>query len=185
MEVRVQVNEVDVPQLAIDQEALVSFDSLPDASTTGTVSWIAPTGTDSNGVVTYDVDIELPSRPKHLKLGMTATADIIVLEAADVVSVPNAAVKSDNGKKYVNVLKGQRVEKVDVEVGLSNDARTVIKRGLSAGDVVVTSTVTAETEQGGMGLLPPMSGGQGGPPPGMGSGRAPGAQGGSPSGGGN
>ena len=49
------VDEVDVAQLAEGQAAHLSFDALPDEEVAGTVTYIAPSSTNIGGAVAYGV----------------------------------------------------------------------------------------------------------------------------------
>jgi multidrug efflux pump subunit AcrA (membrane-fusion protein) len=77
---------------------------------------------------------------------MTANASIVVREVADVLIVPNWAIRLDreSGDAFVNRLRADgEVEEVVVETGLRNEQVSELLSGLEAGDVVV---VTDERE---------------------------------------
>jgi len=159
LKVRVAVNEVDMPRLAVSQAATVAFDAVTGLVLTGEVSWIAPTGVSTQGVVTYDVDIELAEQDPRLRPDMTASADIITQRKDDVLVVSNAAVKVDGSQKYVDVLtEGGRTTRANITVGATTDTTTEIVSGLEEGATVVIGAV-AEEPQGGMRFAPPGMGG--------------------------
>lgn len=103
---RVAINEVDLRGVKVGQAALVTFDALPGVEATGKVSAIAPTGTSSNGVVNYDVDVTLAAIPAGLRTDMSCSADIKTAARSGVLVVPSSAVKTENGKRYVMVVDG-------------------------------------------------------------------------------
>jgi RND family efflux transporter MFP subunit len=172
LEVEVSVSEADITSVAVEQTATVTFDAISDTTFEGTVRSISPNGTTSSGVVSYTVRLSLKNPDGRLKPAMTATADIATQVATDVVTVPSAAVKTDNGSKYVVVVKNGVSTNQNVTVGVSDDTNTEIKTGVSQGDTVVTgSTTTASTTSssstksgGGAGMM--LGGGTGGPPSG-------------------
>ena len=136
-------NEVDVVKIALGQKVVITFDALPNFSATGKVASIDTVSTTSQGVVSYGVKIALDTNDDSIKPGMSASMNIITNVKQDVLMVPNAAVKTQGGAKYVQVLVNGVLQQKPVTVGLANDTDTEIITGLSAGDDVVTQTITS------------------------------------------
>lgn len=162
--VQLTVNELDLPSLEVGQRADIEFDALPDLTATGRVIEIADEGTNTQGVVTFDVWISLDVADDALRPQMSAAATIVTSVAHDVLIVPNAAVKTDgDGGYYVEVLDAGASEprRVTVEIGLTNATETQIVSGLAEGDAVVTQTLDGETESDSSGgiMMPGMGGG--------------------------
>ncbi|HEX9093749.1 MAG TPA: efflux RND transporter periplasmic adaptor subunit [Coriobacteriia bacterium] len=166
---RVQVNEVDLVKVQLGQHAAVQFDALPGGDVSGTVSAISPTGTNTQGVVTYDVDVTLSAIDPRLKPNMSCTVEISIETKENALVVPTSAVKSDasTGKKYVSVVSadGLQFSNVEVSVGIAVGTSTEILTGLTEGQTVVTSTAsstsgtTGGNQRGGMGGMGAMFGG--------------------------
>jgi RND family efflux transporter MFP subunit len=158
------VNEVDLVKVALGATSTVIFDSLPDATTTGTVSAISPTGANNSGVVTYNVDITLLTIDPRLRPGMSCSADILVSEIKDALVVPSAAVKSANGKQTVQVfdIGGTAPRTVNVTIGAVVGTQTRVLSGLKEGEYVVTGSASStggSSSGGGMGGIGAMMGG--------------------------
>jgi HlyD family secretion protein len=98
----VGIDELDIPKVALDQEAQILVEALPDAAFTGKVVSIADEGTASNGVASFDVTIVLADAD-NLKVGMSAEASIMTAKKTDALYVPVEAVQSSQGKYYVMV----------------------------------------------------------------------------------
>lgn len=153
----VNVAEVDSPKVKVGQKATITFDALSGKSFTGIVVEIDTTGTVSSGVTTYTALIELDSTNSDIFPNMNATANIITNVDDNVLLVPSAAVSTLGTNSTVRVLKNGQITTVDVATGDSSDSQTVIKSGLSEGDVVVTSAIpTTSTTQS---TTSPFSGG--------------------------
>lgn len=139
--ITVSVDEIDIDQIALGQAVEVSVDALPDTAVSGTISEIAPTSASSGGVVTYLVTINIDAAQEiDLRPGMSASASIVVDEVADVLTVPNWAIRlnRETGEAFVNVLQADgTIEEVVVETGLRNEQFSQVLAGLSAGDTVV------------------------------------------------
>ncbi len=71
------LNEIDVSRIEVGDTAIITFDSLPDVTSSGTVVRISPKATPGSGV-NYTVVIELDEIPEKLRWGMTAFVDIEV-----------------------------------------------------------------------------------------------------------
>jgi HlyD family secretion protein len=93
MEARVNVNENDVINVHVGQEARISVDAYPDKVIRGVVREIASTATTKNAgsqeeVTNFEVKISIPDRSLHLRPGMSATADVETATVANAVVVP-------------------------------------------------------------------------------------------------
>lgn len=139
--ITVSVDEIDIDEIALGQEVEVTVDALPDTAVSGTIAEIAPTSATSGGVVTYLVTINIDSaQSDELRPGMSASASIVVDEVADVLTVPNWAIRlnRETGEAFVNLLQADgTIEEVVVETGLRNEQFSEVLSGLSADDTVV------------------------------------------------
>ncbi len=139
--ITVSVDEIDIDEIALGQEVEVSVDALPDMAVSGTISEIAPTSASSGGVVTYLVTINIDTAQSDaLRPGMSASASIVVDEVANVLIVPNWAIRlnRETGEAFVNLLQADgTIEEVVVETGLRNEQFSEVLAGLSAGNTVV------------------------------------------------
>src|SRR5919202_2208168 len=86
--VDVTVDETDVAKVAVGKPATITFDALPGRPFRGSVSSVSPSGTLSQGVVTYPVSIGLDTRNQVLPGGLTASATITIDEKENVLVVP-------------------------------------------------------------------------------------------------
>ncbi len=74
------LNEIDVAQISVGNQATVTFDALPDVSLQGTVTYIAPKASEGTGV-NYPVEVRLDEDlPESVRWGMTAFVDIELAE---------------------------------------------------------------------------------------------------------
>lgn len=83
-----------------------------------------------------EIVVTLPSAPGLFPGAMVKGE--IVLTQQTVLTVPRSAVLSRNGKNYVFLAKDMRATLRWVETGNDNDSNIEIRRGLNAGDVVVS-----------------------------------------------
>jgi RND family efflux transporter MFP subunit len=142
VELSVELDEIDIPGVAEEQRAIIETDALPALPLEGRVSYVAPVPTVEAGLVQYNVkiDFDIPEG-SDLKVGMSATADIILSEQNDVLLVPNRAVNYDQEDgTFVQVMVGEEnseIEKRPVVTGASDGLWTEIKAGLEEGEIVL------------------------------------------------
>ena len=137
--------ETSVVGLKVGQPATVTV-TAPNAIVQGTVASIQPVGTSSgsNSVVTYSVTVSLDNAPATILSGMSASVAVTTAEAKNVVTVPAIAVVGSSGNYEVRVLDAAgQLQLTPVQIGLVSTSLAEIQSGLSAGQTVVTGTVTA------------------------------------------
>ena len=94
IEAEVEVDETDIPNVTLGQEAKVTIDAVPDRTFRGRVteignSPIQPTGTQTTQQATnFKVVITLEEEVPDVRPGFTCTADITTATRTNVVSVP-------------------------------------------------------------------------------------------------
>jgi len=97
VEIVVQVDETNVPELSIGDSALVKIDAFPEATFTGQVTEIgnsairpasSQTMTGQQTAVDFEVVITLENPPVTLRPDLSATAEIVVDTRTDVTAIP-------------------------------------------------------------------------------------------------
>jgi HlyD family secretion protein len=93
MELHVDVDEADVGKIKLEQPASFSVDAYPDKTFPAKISQIRYAPQTVGGVVTYETVLLVNNADSLLRPGMTATADMTVSEAKNVLLVPNTALR--------------------------------------------------------------------------------------------
>jgi HlyD family secretion protein len=93
MEVQVDVDEADVAQVKERQQASFTVDGYPGRIFSAVVKQVRYGPETVQGVVTYKTLLSVDNSDLALRPGMTATANITVKRTADVMLVPNAALR--------------------------------------------------------------------------------------------
>lgn len=148
LEAVVPVDEIDIAKIKVGQATQTTLDALPGQTFSGKVTQIAPTGTASNGVSTYNVTVSLPSNAQ-LQAGMSATVSFLIGEQTNVLRVPAAAVHGAGKSGTVDVLVNGTPQPRRVGLGLAGDQWTEITSGLQAGETVVVAQAASSTNGGG------------------------------------
>ena len=140
MELVVEVDEIDIPGVNLGQEAIIEMDALPNAKLAGNVTTIYPLPVEVGGVVVYKVKIifEVPENV-GIKVGMSASADIVLAKRSNVLLVPDRAIDKDKeGKTIVRVVVNEQIEERQVVTGISDGFNTEVISGLGEGEMVLT-----------------------------------------------
>jgi macrolide-specific efflux system membrane fusion protein len=114
----------------------------------GVVSSVSVLSSSTSGSATYPVEIAVTGTPSGLHDGASATVAIIYKQVSNVLTVPTAAVHTENGKSYVYVSSGGKKVQTTVTTGLSSGGSTEVKSGLKAGQQVYVEIATGLTGNG-------------------------------------
>lgn len=133
-----QVKEYDKNSVSVGTNVEITSDSVMGETYKGKVISIDPvpmptSAENKSGEVLYKTVIEI-NEGQNIKLapGMTLRVKYILSQEKDTFKVPTDAIFERDGKNYVLALKEMgkdkyQIEKVEVNLGLSNDAETAIK----------------------------------------------------------
>jgi len=162
MVVKVRLDEADVAQLSLGQEAVLTFDALPGESAKGRVAWIAPSATSTSSGTAYMVEIDVDKGDLPIMLGMTTSVEIITAKISDAVLVPNEAITVDREAGTYTAFKHRALgeaEAVQFQVGLRDENYTQALSGVEAGDVLELPQYDLESDGPARSFMPPMAGG--------------------------
>jgi HlyD family secretion protein len=93
MRLIIDVDEADIGNVKVGQTARFRVDAYPDRTFESRVQEVRSTPKTSNGVVTYQTVLTVDNGERLLQPGMTATAEITVMQVTDALLVPNAALR--------------------------------------------------------------------------------------------
>lgn len=93
MELRVDVDEADIGQVAEGNSATFTVDAFPGRSFPAVITQVRYAPETTDGVVTYKAILSVDNAELLLRPGMTATAVITVKDLPDALLVPNAALR--------------------------------------------------------------------------------------------
>jgi HlyD family secretion protein len=138
LQVDLQVSEVDINNVAVDQDATLTFDAILSKEYHGKVVQVGQAGDTVSGVVSFTVTVELTDADEFVKPGMTSAVNVIVNEQKDVVLVPNRAVRLVNGDRVVYMLVNNQPKSFKVQLGSTDGTNSVLAGGeLKEGDEII------------------------------------------------
>lgn len=155
MKVDARIHESKISQIRIGQRAIIRVDAFPDEVYMGeivTVSSVPLPGSWPNlDLKEYEAEIRITGDAEHvskLKPGLTAGIEIIVGETRpNVLQIPVQALITIGKKHFTYRIGEQKPERVELEIGQSNDQTVEILGGIEAGDEIVMNPRTHFKEE--------------------------------------
>lgn len=152
LQISLSINESEINSVKEEQEVNITLTADENKEYTGKIATIDSVGTYSSGGSTFAAKVEFEN-DGNIKIGMTASCEVILEEVENVIAVPIAAVQVSDDSKYVIVVKEDgTTENINVETGISDDNYVQIKSGLNGDETIqlieTTTTNNIQSSQG-------------------------------------
>lgn len=131
LQIVAEVNEEDIPRVAVGQTVLLRTDAFPDRRLTGKVREVTPIG--DPVAKTYRIKAALPDDTPLLP-GMSVEANVVTREKPDALLIPSDAVQGTS----VFVLDGRSVRRRNVELGIRGTRAVEVLSGLAENEQVAS-----------------------------------------------
>ena len=142
MEFIISLDEIDIPGIMIGDSANVTVDAFPETVFEGKVISITPLPIVEAGLVSYDVKIAF-SIPQNMdiRVGMSATADIVKNKRENVLIIPNNVIYTNSEENHivkviVDITNGLDTEERMISIGISDGLQTEVLSGLQEGELI-------------------------------------------------
>lgn len=141
MTVKAKISEVDIMGIRPGQMAQFSIYGMPKKSFRGILSDIGlfPSN-NSEGVIYYNVSLDVPNPNKILRVGMGAQVSILLKEAKNVLLIPSSSLEGFgvDGWYVVKILdvKG-KVQQRRVRIGINNYSVAQVLSGLKLNEKII------------------------------------------------
>ena len=151
LSVRGWVDEVDVDKIRLAQAVMVRGDAFPDLELRGAVTHVSRQARQGSArdVPTFEfvaaVEGLAAAERASLRLGMSATVEIVVADKPDALLVPISAVQIQGDETWLRVRdpRDGGIERRRVETGTTTLTQVEIVSGLRAGEVVLLAAAGA------------------------------------------
>jgi hypothetical protein len=137
MTVTMTVDELDILSMEEGQDAVVTVDAVEDQTFNGSITSVNGSASSSGGVAQYSVEVTF-EKTADMLAGMSASVEVVLEKAEDVLVVPISAV-TDQGRNsvvYTGNSDGTLSDEVEIETGLSDETYVEVVSGLSEGDTI-------------------------------------------------
>ncbi len=133
----IEVVEKDVPLIQVGQKADVRAEAYPERIFEGTVTRIVQALNRATRTMTVEVD--LPNKDHVLKGGMFARVEVLVGSHRNAIQIPIDAVSRLEDAQYVYIVREGKAQRMPVEIGVREDSRVEITKGLDGSEQVIVS----------------------------------------------
>src|SRR5215472_14056342 len=150
MEVRVELNQVDLLKVRPGLRAKMHLDAYPGIELAATLEDISPLGHNgdfSETVRVFAARFSVQGTDPKLLPDLSAALDLDLGTEEDALVVPRQSVEFDSGNAFVWVEDGGSFQKHPVKIGPGNDTEVVVLSGLKPGDII-RRTAPAEPASG-------------------------------------
>ena len=150
LEVEVDVNEAYIARIQGGQQARITLDAYPDTSFRGTVRQVVPTADRQRATV--QVKVTIVDRDPRILTEMGAKVEFLGAASSTVrterprIMVPAEAVRSDNGRDVVWIVRDGRLQKRDVDAGPVSGNFREIRSGLAGGEQLLVGGIETPRE---------------------------------------
>jgi len=142
--VDVTISKYNLARLKLGQKATVTIAGKTYEGSVSRINGIATANSSGAPVITAEVHIDTPD--EGIYLGVEGKVVIHTNEAKGVVLAPVETINSDMSGSFCYVIENNVLVRRDVETGVSSDTFIEIKKGVSAGELLVNDYTTPLTE---------------------------------------
>jgi len=155
LEVEVDVNEAYIARIHSDQQARITLDAYPDTAFRGAVRQIIPTADRQRATVQVKVSIldrdpriltEMGAKVEFLEAPRPVAAGAAQPVERPRIIVPAEAVRSENGRDVVWIVRDGKLQKRDVDAGPVSGNFREIRSGLSGGEQLLVGGIETPKE---------------------------------------
>ena len=155
LEVEVDVNEAYIARISSGQQARITLDAYPDTAFRGSVRQVVPTADRQRATVQVKVSIvdrdpriltEMGAKVEFLEPPRAARAESAEVVQRPRIMVPAAAVRSEEGRSIVWIIRDGRLQRRDVDAGPVSGNFREIRSGLSGGEQLLMAGVETPRE---------------------------------------
>ncbi|MBR2738622.1 MAG: HlyD family efflux transporter periplasmic adaptor subunit [Lachnospiraceae bacterium] len=136
--ITLSVDEADILSVHEGQQATITLDAFADRTFEGTVTRVSQTSSSQGGSAKYTVEITF-DRDEDMLIGMSASAEIFVANAENVLTIPMLALQQYGEQTFVYTAvdeDGNLTGETEITTGVSDGTLVEIVDGLEEGDTV-------------------------------------------------
>jgi multidrug resistance efflux pump len=139
MEVRVELNQVDLLKVHPGQQAQMHLDAYPGMTLPAVLDELSPlghTGQFTEMVRSFTARFLVQGNDPRLLPDLSAAMDLDLGTENNVLVVPCQSIGTESGHAFVWLKSSSGFEKRTVKIGRRNDLNAVVESGLAEGDVI-------------------------------------------------
>jgi HlyD family secretion protein len=143
LQIELDISQTDFARLQMGQRAVIIPEAFPNLKYTGFIAEIAPEANRAKATVQVKVKVENPDaqlRPEmNARVNFISPARSEAVKSTPRLLVPKAAIVRKDGRDFVFVIKGSKVEQRSVRLGDEVGDSYYVFEGLSGGESLATA----------------------------------------------
>ncbi|MDR2968431.1 MAG: efflux RND transporter periplasmic adaptor subunit [Tannerellaceae bacterium] len=138
---RGKVDETEVGRIHEGMSIKLTVGAMESRAFDALLEYVAPKGVEENGAVMFEIKaaVNIPE-DAFIRAGYSANAEIVLKQAAGVMTVPESTVEFSGDSAFVQLMKQEKPEQVfekhPVKVGLSDGIKIEVLEGLAYEDKI-------------------------------------------------
>ena len=149
---RGNIDETEVGQLVLGMPMKITIGALQDLNFEAALEYISPKAVENNGANQFEIKAAVRVlKGNKIRSGYSATAEIELAHANNVLTVPESAIEFKGDSTFVYIIKDNGKEKTydrkPVITSLSDGVDIEVKKGLSKTDKVRGPKIVKEDEE--------------------------------------
>jgi len=136
-DIKVDIYEEDIVKVKLNDSADIKLPAFPNQIFPGKVTLIDPAEKVIEGIIYYGITINFENPPQEIKPGMSADVTVKTAQKNDVLTIPGSAIEKKNDKIFVQIFKNEKLEEIEIQIGLSgSDDKVEVISGIAEGDQI-------------------------------------------------
>ncbi len=142
MQVRAFVDEPEIGKLQKGQFAKITWDATPGRVWTGTLVSL-PTNIVSRGSrMVGEILCRVNNEDRKLLPNVNVGVTVIIAEHPNTLTIPREAIREEDSRKYIFVVKGSHLEKREIKTGVSNLTKMEVVDGLQPNETIAVASLS-------------------------------------------
>lgn len=138
--ITINVPEMDIPYIKKDQKVTVTVDAIPNRTWEGTVEFVSFKADPTSK--TFETRVLTQNPDGAIRAGMLARVSLERRSIANAITAPLYAIINQGGERLLYVAENGVARARTIEIGVIEDDRAQVTKGLKAGDKLI---VTGQT----------------------------------------
>jgi RND family efflux transporter MFP subunit len=144
-EVDAGVSETDIGKVVLGDKVSMTLDAFPNESFGGSVFYIAPAETNTNGVISYQIKISFDKMDPRFKSGLTANINIETKQKDNALILPQYAILQNDQGAFVETVSNNKIIQNPVTLGIEDQKGNVeVISGVIEGEQVLNIGLKAQ-----------------------------------------
>lgn len=144
----IDIDELDILSVKEGQSVSLSFDAIDKTTYQGSIVEVSDVALEMGGMARYRARVDVPAA-EAMRIGMSATATVMVDEKVDIPMLPVIALQESGGRVFVYTEKNEKTGELsgetELSTGLSDGDRVEITAGLDEGSIVYYPVASQDT----------------------------------------